>query len=147
MCSMEVYQELKDNILQFKFLARVGVHCTDVFTTGVDASGAVSCAALTATGTVAGALTPAVCVARTTLQPLLGRTVQFDSKTSVGPRICSPMAATASSPSVVRKAHSYLQRRGCLRDSELAGKEAVYLCDGVVAEQRGCDRGRVLVCG
>ena len=31
------------------------VNCTDVFTTGVDASGAVSCAALTATGTVAGA--------------------------------------------------------------------------------------------
>ena len=31
------------------------VKCTDVFTTGVDASGAVSCAALTATGTVAGA--------------------------------------------------------------------------------------------
>ena len=29
--------------------------CNDVFTTGVDASGAVSCAALTATGTVAGA--------------------------------------------------------------------------------------------
>ena len=29
------------------------VNCTDVFTTGVDASGAVSCAALTATGTVA----------------------------------------------------------------------------------------------
>ena len=25
MCSMEVYQELKDNILQFKFPARVGV--------------------------------------------------------------------------------------------------------------------------
>ena len=31
------------------------VGCTDVFTTGVDASGAVSCAALTATGAVAGA--------------------------------------------------------------------------------------------
>ena len=31
--------------------------------------------------------TPAVCVARTTLQPLLGRAVQFDSETSVGPRI------------------------------------------------------------
>ena len=31
------------------------VNCTDVFTTGVDASGAVSCAALAATGTVAGA--------------------------------------------------------------------------------------------
>ena len=31
------------------------VNCTDVFTTGVDDSGAVSCAALTATGTVAGA--------------------------------------------------------------------------------------------
>ena len=31
------------------------VNCTDMFTTGVDASGAVSCAALTATGTVAGA--------------------------------------------------------------------------------------------
>ena len=31
------------------------VNCTDVFTTGVDASGTVSCAALTATGTVAGA--------------------------------------------------------------------------------------------
>ena len=31
------------------------VNCTDVFTTGVDASGAISCAALTATGTVAGA--------------------------------------------------------------------------------------------
>ena len=31
------------------------VNCTDVFTTGVDASGAVFCAALTATGTVAGA--------------------------------------------------------------------------------------------
>ena len=52
-------------------------------------------------------------------------------------------------PSVVRKAHCYLQRRGCLRDSELAGKEAVYLCDGVVAEQRGCDARAVavLVCG
>ena len=34
---------------------RNNVNCTDVFTTGVDASGAVSCAALTATGTVAGA--------------------------------------------------------------------------------------------
>ena len=42
-------------------------------------------------------------------------------------------------PAVVRKAHCYLQRRGCLRDSELAGEEAVYLCDGVVAEQRGGD--------
>ena len=31
------------------------VNCTDVFTTGVDASGAVSCATLTATGTVTGA--------------------------------------------------------------------------------------------
>ena len=31
------------------------MNCTDVFTTGVDASGTVSCAALTATGTVAGA--------------------------------------------------------------------------------------------
>ena len=31
------------------------VNCTDVFTTGVDASGTVFCAALTATGTVAGA--------------------------------------------------------------------------------------------
>ena len=31
------------------------VNCTDVFTTGVDASGAISCAALAATGTVAGA--------------------------------------------------------------------------------------------
>ena len=31
------------------------VNCTDVFTTGVDALGAVSCAALTATGAVAGA--------------------------------------------------------------------------------------------
>ena len=53
-------------------------------------------------------------------------------------------------PSVVRKAHGYLQRRGRLRDSELARKEAVYLCDGVVAEQRGGDargRRRVLVCG
>ena len=39
-------------------------------------------------------LTPAA----TTLQPLLGRTVQFDSETSVGPRICSPMAATTSAP-------------------------------------------------
>ena len=32
------------------------VSCTDVFTTGVDASGAVSCAALTATGAVTGQL-------------------------------------------------------------------------------------------
>ena len=40
------------------------------------------------------------------------------------------------------------QQRRCLRDSELAGKEAVYLCDGVVAEQRGCDaRGRCRVRG
>ena len=36
-------------------LLRNDVNCTDVFTTGVDASGAISCAALTATGTVAGA--------------------------------------------------------------------------------------------
>ena len=36
-------------------LLRNDVNCTDVFTTGVDASGAVSCAAHTATGTVAGA--------------------------------------------------------------------------------------------
>ena len=36
-------------------LLRNDVNCTDVFTTGVDASGAVSCAALTATGTVTGA--------------------------------------------------------------------------------------------
>ena len=36
-------------------LLRNDVNCTDVLTTGVDASGAVSCAALTATGTVAGA--------------------------------------------------------------------------------------------
>ena len=76
-----------------------------------------------------------MCVARTTLQPLLGRTVQFDSETSVGPRICYHLVG----PSVVRKAHGYLQRRGHLRDSELAGEEAVYLCDGVVAEQRGGD--------
>ena len=55
------------------------------------------------------------------------------------------MAATTS---VVRKAHGYLQRRGRLRDSELARKEAVYLCDGVVAEQRGGDaRGRRRVRG
>ena len=60
----------------------------------------------------------------------------------------SALAATTSS--VVRKAHSYLQGRGRLRDSELAGEEAVYLCDGVVAEQRGGDargRCRVLVGG
>ena len=41
-------------------------------------------------------------------------------------------------------------RQGRLRDSELAGKEAVHLRDGVVAEQRGGDargRRRVLVCG
>ena len=36
-------------------LRPAAVNCTDVFTTGVDASGAISCAALTATGTVAGA--------------------------------------------------------------------------------------------
>ena len=36
------------------------VNCTDVFTTGVDASGAVSCAALTATGTVTLSSTGAV---------------------------------------------------------------------------------------
>ena len=36
------------------------------------------------------------------------------------------MAATTSSAPL----------RGSLRDSKLAGKEAVYLCDGVVAEQR-----------
>ena len=36
-------------------LLRNDVNCTDVFTTGVDASGAVSYAALAATGTVAGA--------------------------------------------------------------------------------------------
>ena len=36
-------------------LLRNDVNCTDVFRTGVDASGAISCAALTATGTVAGA--------------------------------------------------------------------------------------------
>ena len=36
-------------------LLRNDVNCTDVFTTGVDASGAVSCAALTAAGTVARA--------------------------------------------------------------------------------------------
>ena len=36
-------------------LLRNDVNCTDVSTTGVDASGAVSCAALTAAGTVAGA--------------------------------------------------------------------------------------------
>ena len=36
-------------------LLRNDVNCTDVFTTGVDALGAVSCAALTAAGTVAGA--------------------------------------------------------------------------------------------
>ena len=39
-------------------------------------------------------------------------------------------------PSVVRKAHGYLQG---LRDSELVGKETVHLCDGVVAEQGGGD--------
>ena len=53
------------------------------------------------------------------------------------------MAATTSRP--LRR-----PERGRLRDSELARKEAVYLCDGVVAEQRGCDargRRRVLVCG
>ena len=37
-------------------LLRNDVNCTDVFTTGVDASGAISCAALTATGAVAGAV-------------------------------------------------------------------------------------------
>ena len=61
-----------------------------------------------------------------------------------------PVAVHLVGPSVVRKAHGYLQRRGRLRDSELAGEEAVYLCDGVVAEQRGCDarrRRRVLVGG
>ena len=63
------------------------------------------------------------------LQPLLGRTIQFDSETSVAARICSPMAATTS---VVRKAHCYLQRRGCLHDSELAGEEAIYLRSAAV---------------
>ena len=80
------------------------------------------------------------CAARTTLQPLLGRTVQFDSETSVGPRICSPMAATTSlrRPESARLCHA------------LVGKETVHLCDGVVAEQRGCDargRCRVLLSG
>ena len=37
------------------FVTSCCVNCTDVFTTGVDASDAISCAALTATGTVAGA--------------------------------------------------------------------------------------------
>ena len=53
----------------------------------------------------------------------------------------APDAAPLVGPSVVRKARCYLQRRGRLRDSELAGKEA---------EQRGCDargRCRVLVRG
>ena len=49
-------------------------------------------------------------------------------------QICSSMAATKS---VVRKAHGYLQGRACLHDAELARKEAVHLCDGVVDEQRG----------
>ena len=46
----------------------------------------------------------------------------------------------------LRRPDGYLQRRGRLRDSELARKEAVYLRDGVVAEQRGGD-ARVLVGG
>ena len=42
-------------------------------------------------------------------------------------------------PSVVRKAHCYLQRRGRLRDSEFVGQQTVHLRDGVVAEQGGGD--------
>ena len=44
----------------------------------------------------------------------------------MGPRICSPMRPESA-------------RLFAARDSELVGKEAVYLCDGVVAEQRGGD--------
>ena len=88
-----------------------------------------------------------MCVARATLQPLLGRTVR-DVRGAQD--LLSYGGHHLVGPSVVRKAYGYLQGRGRLRDSELAGEEAVYLCDGVVAEQRGGDargRRRVLVGG
>ena len=53
------------------------VNCTDVFTTGVDASGAVSCAALTATGAVAGA-------ALTSTGAVSGSSLSISGAASVG---------------------------------------------------------------
>ena len=67
-------------------------------------------------------------------------------ETFVGPRICSPMAATTSSAPPSSGKRTAVQTRG----SELAGQEAVHLRDGVVAEQGGGDargRRRVLVGG
>ena len=53
------------------------VNCTDVFTTGVDASGTVSCAALTATSTVAGATL-------TSTGAVSGSSLSISSAASVG---------------------------------------------------------------
>ena len=55
------------------------------------------------------------------------------------PHTTLPVCHHLVGPSVVRKAHCYLQRRGCLRDSEFVGQQTVHLRDGVVAEQGGGD--------
>ena len=68
-------------------------------------------------------------------RPLLGRTIQFDSDVRGGQDLLSYGGHHLVGPSVVRKAHCYLQRRGRLRDSEFVGQQTVHLRDGVVAEQ------------
>ena len=75
-------------------------------------------------------------------------TVQFDSETSMEAQ--DLLSYGGHRPLRRPESARCLQGRGRLRDAELVGKEAVHLCDGVVAEQRGCDargRCRVLVCG
>ena len=67
---------------------RNGVNCTDVFTTGVGASGAISCAALTATGAVAGA-------ALTSTGAVSGSSLSITGAASVG-LLESPAALSPS---------------------------------------------------
>ena len=92
-------------------------------------------------------VTPAVCVAKTTLQPLLGQTVQFDSKTSVGPDLLSYGGHHLVGPSVVRKAHDYLQRAASVTPS-LPARRPLY---GSVSARRGVavcrDAQRVVAVG
>ena len=79
------------------------VNCTDVFTTGVDASGAVSCAALTATGTVAGAALSSTggvsgC-RRSSSKPVVGRTLAPEVRLLQQGRRTRPDSWPAWSPS------------------------------------------------
>ena len=90
------------------------VNCTDVFTTGVDASDAVSCAALTATGTVAGAtLTSTGAVSGSSLSISGAASVGLSSATGItGSTLTINNTANAGNFTTVGNVHGHADGLG-----------------------------------